>query len=121
VAGHETFEQGTIHAVKIARGVGDIEQRLQVEMKGGVSERREVDESSLAKGGLQGESEVDGDGGGSRCRLWALTMENTLPRGPSCEPALSRSEANKGFEQVGGSGGTLDKFAGAARMALTMT
>jgi len=65
VAGHETFEQGTIHAVKIARGVGDIEQRLQVEMKGGVSERREVDESSLAKGGLQGESEVDGDGGGS--------------------------------------------------------
>jgi len=37
-----------------------------------------------------------------------------LPRGPSfVNPALSRSEANKGFEQVGGSGGTLDKFAGA--------
>ncbi len=28
VAGHETFEQGTIHAVKVAGGVGDVEYRF---------------------------------------------------------------------------------------------
>jgi len=44
----------------------------------------------------------------------ALTMEKYLAAGTFfVNPALSRSEANKGFEQVGGSGGTLDKFAGA--------
>jgi hypothetical protein len=69
VPGHETFQQGTIHAVKIAGGVGNIEQRFEVEMQRGVSERREVDQGRVAVRGLQGQRKVDGYGGGSAAAL----------------------------------------------------
>src|SRR5580658_694484 len=65
VPGHETFQQGTIHAVEIASSVGNIEQRLEVQVQRGVAERREVDEGGVAVGRLQSQSEVDGDGSGS--------------------------------------------------------
>jgi hypothetical protein len=54
VARHETFEQGSIHAMKVAGCVRHGEHRLQVHVKGGVAEGRKIDEGGLAVCRLQG-------------------------------------------------------------------
>ncbi len=90
VARHETFQQGTIHAVKVARGVGDIEQRFQVEVEGGVAEGREIDQGGAAVGRLQRQSEIDGNGGGSAAAFGIDDGKDFAARAFFLNPALGR-------------------------------
>ena len=55
--------------MKIARSVGNVEQRFDIEMQRGMSERRQVDQGRVAVRGLQSQREVDGYGGGSAAAL----------------------------------------------------
>jgi hypothetical protein len=89
MAGHETFQQGTIHAVKIAGGVGNIEQRLEVEMQRRMSKRREVDEGRVAVADCSARARLTATVVAPLPPL-ALTTEKTFPRGPSFEPGAGR-------------------------------
>ena len=65
VAGHETFQQGTVETMQVADGIGHSEQRLQIHVQRRVSERGHVDQRGVAMGGLQGQGEIYRDRGGA--------------------------------------------------------
>jgi len=111
--GHEALKQGTIHAVEIASGVGDGEQRFKVQMKRGVSEGGEIDEGGVAVSGLQCEGKVDGYGCGSAATLGVDDGEDFAAGAFFLNPALGGGEANKGLEEVGGGGGAVNELASA--------
>ena len=55
MTGHEAFQQGGVHPVEVAGGVGDGKQRLQVQMQRRVAEGSQIHQSSISVGRVQGQ------------------------------------------------------------------
>src|SRR4030081_382105 len=66
---HEAFEQGSVHAMQVARGIGYSENRLQVEVQRCMSERSDVYQCRLSMRRLQSQRKVYGYGGGTASPL----------------------------------------------------
>ena len=86
-------------------------RRLQVHVQRRVAEGSKIDQRSLAVGRLQGQSQIDGDGG---CAVSAFGIDDgkhLAARTFLLHPALGGGEADECFQKIGGSGGALDELA----------
>src|SRR5271170_7942468 len=97
--------------MEIGESVGDGEGWFEIEMQGAVTERREVDERSAVMNRLQGQSQVDGDGGGAAATFGVHYGEDFSARAFAPRLAAGRGQADEGFQQIGGAGGAFDIFA----------
>ena len=111
VTGHEAVEQRRIQAVQVGDGVGDGEGRLEIEMQGAMAEGRQVDQRRAVVNRLQGQSQIDGDGGGAAAAFGVHDGEHLSPGTFAPGLAASCGQADEGFQQIGGGGGALDVFA----------
>src|SRR5712672_2302568 len=107
---HEAFEQGSVHAMQIARSIGHRENRLQVEMERRMSERSQVNQRRLSMRRLQSQCKVYGHGS---CAASPLGIEHGKDLAPGTflpHPPLGRGKANEGLQQISCSCGALNKF-----------
>src|SRR5216684_6336631 len=107
---HEAFEQGGVHAMQIARGIGHRENRLQVEMERRMSERSQVNQRRLSMRRLQSQGQVYGHGS---CAASPFGIEHGKDLAPGtflAHPPLGRRKPHEGFQQVSCSCGSFDKF-----------
>ncbi len=89
----------------------DGEGRLQVHVKGTVSEVGEVDESGPRINRLQGDSEVDRNGGGAGTAFGVHDGEDLTARRLASGLATGGGETDEGFQQIGSVGRTLEILA----------
>ena len=111
VARHEAFEQGSVHAVKIAGGVGHVEYRLQIHVQRGVAERSKVHQRSLPVGGLQRQREIDGHGSRAVSAFCIDDRKNFAANPFLTSSALRGGEAHERLQHIGGIGRPFDEFA----------
>ena len=111
VAGHETFQQGTVQAMQVADGISHGEQRFQVQVQRAVSEWGNVNQGGAAVGSLQGQSKIDGYRGGAAAPFGVDHGEHLAARFFAAALSLRGGQPHKGFQQIGGGGGPLHEFA----------
>ena len=100
--GHEAIEQRRIEPVQIGERVGDGEGGLEIEMQRAVAKRRKIDQSRAVMNGVQGQGEIDGDGGGAAAALGIDNGEDLAAGRFAPGLAAGGGEANEGFEQIVG-------------------
>ena len=97
--------------MEIARSIRHIERRLQIHVQSRVSQRRQVDQRSLAVGGLQSQRQVYGNRGRPVSALCIEHREYFSPQAFLPVAPLCGTEADKCFEKIGGCGRAFDVFA----------
>ena len=97
--------------MQVGDGVRNGEDRLEIEMQGAVTQRRQVHEGRAVVSRLQGKSQIDSDGGGAAAAFCVHDGEHFSPRTFAPGLAAACAQADEGFEQIGGGGGTLNVFA----------
>src|SRR5208283_205376 len=111
VTDHEAVEQGRVQAMQIREGVRDGECRLEIKMQGAVTEWCQVYQCRAVVKRLQGQSQIDGDGGGAAAAFAVHDREHLSPRTFASRLATSCRQADESFQQIGGGGGALNVFA----------
>ena len=97
--------------MQIAGGIGQGEQRFEIQMQRAVAQRRKVDQSGVAMGRLQREGKIHGYSGCAAAAFGIDHGEHLAARTFLLNLALRRRQAHEGFEKIGGGGGALDEFA----------
>ena len=97
--------------MKITDGVGYAEQRLEIHVQPGVTELRDVHQRDIAMGGLQGQGEVNGDGGGAAASLGVHDCKNFAARSLPMYFSLRSRQSDKSFQKIGGSSRPFNKLA----------
>ena len=99
VPGHETLQQGTVETMQVAERVGHAEQRLQVHVQRGVSQRSQVHQRRVAVGSVQSQSEIHRDRSGAAASF-GVNYGKDLAAGPfPVYLPLSRGETDKRFQE----------------------
>ena len=109
---HEAFQEGSVHAVKVAHGVRNVESRLQVHMQRSMAKWSHIHQGSLPIGRVQRQGEIYGDRGCAISTLCVDHGEYLAANAFLTAFTLRCREANKGLEQIGSGRGTFDELTG---------
>src|SRR6266849_3930859 len=111
VVRHQSFEQRNVHTVEVLHGIDDRELRPQVQLQGGVPNRREIHQNYAPVSLLQRDGRVDRSSGRANSALGVQECKDPGLAGTALCAAQRGGESGEGFDHRLAGGATVQKLA----------